>query len=253
MGLIVFSPHLDDGVLSASAQLARPGATLLTVFGGVPPADTRPGTWDRLTGADRSDRRQSERLAENHSAADVLGCRVETWDELESQYRIEPVDRSAVIARIRAAVVGTDEIWVPAAIGRHPDHVAVREMVMAAVHGPDGSPASDVDGRLRFHADLPYSLQYGWPTWVTGETANPYLDVDGWFRDELVLGGFDPDALTAQVHLLDADVRRLKERAALAYRSQMPALGLGPHDPGRWNAFVGTEVSWAFRPGADAR
>jgi LmbE family N-acetylglucosaminyl deacetylase len=241
MSLIVFSPHLDDGVLSASAQLARSGATLLTVFGGVPATDTRRGSWDRLTGATSCDRRQMERLSENQAAADILGCRVETWDVLEAQYRSEPIDRPALLTRIRAVIGAADEIWVPAAIGSHPDHVAVREMVLSAAAG------AGLGSRLRFHADLPYSLQYGWPSWVTGAASNPYLDVDGWLRDELVSGGFDPQELSAHVQVLTGDLRRLKERASLAYRTQMPALGLGPHEPRTWDAFLGFEVSWTSR------
>lgn len=238
MSLIVFSPHLDDGVLSASTQLVRPEAVLLTVFGGVPPVTAVRRQWDRLTGASSCEHRQRERLSENDVAAGILGCRVETWGELEAQYRSEPVNRTRLIARIRSVIEWVDEIWAPAAIGRHPDHVLVRDLVVAAAQ------ESGLGDKLRFQADLPYSLQYGWPTWVTGAAPDPYLDVDGWFQDELAECGFVPDHLTARVHVLDHDLRVLKERASLAYRSQMPALGLDPAASSRWDAFVGYEVSW---------
>lgn len=238
MSLIVFSPHLDDGVLSASAQLVRAGATLLTVFGGVPPGDTPRGRWDRLTGAGSCAQRQVERLAENHVAADILGCSVQTWDELEAQYRRRPIDGPDLVRRIRSAIGAVDEIWVPVAIGSHPHHVAVRDLVLTATED------SELRRRVRFHSDLPYSLHHGWPTWVAGTRPDPYLDVDGWMREELVTAGLDPEALVARVHVLDADLRRLKERASLAYRSQMPALGLDPRDRRRWEAFLGYEVSW---------
>jgi hypothetical protein len=50
--VVIVSPHLDDAVLSAASQLLRPGARVVTVCAGEPPAGTPLAYWDRLTGAD---------------------------------------------------------------------------------------------------------------------------------------------------------------------------------------------------------
>lgn len=240
MSLIVFSPHLDDGVLSASAQLSRPNALLLTVFGGVPPVQTVRGSWDRLTRARSCRRRQQERLVENADAAEILGCDVENWDELELQYRVGQLDRVAVADRISSVLTDVDEIWVPAAVGGHPDHAVVRDLVLAVAREPS------VRARVRLHADLPYSIQFGWPSWVTGTSPDAYLDADYWLREELATGGFDPDLLIPHVQVLDDRQRGLKQQACERYRSQLPALLLDPGESTRWDALVRFEVFWTF-------
>ncbi|MET3807340.1 LmbE family N-acetylglucosaminyl deacetylase [Nakamurella sp. UYEF19] len=240
MSLIVFSPHLDDGVLSVSAQLARPDALLLTVFGGVPPVETARGSWDHLTGASGCDRRQRERLAENDAAAAALGCGVENWNELELQYRVEELDRGGLTARIVSVLTDFDEIWVPAAVGGHPDHAVVRDLVL------DAAQKTATRAQVRLHADLPYSIQFGWPSWVTGSTPDPYLDVDHWLSAELVEGGFDRDLLVPHVHALTGHEQDIKRRACDQYRSQLPALLLDPRATSRWDALLRFEVFWTF-------
>lgn len=233
MTTIVLSAHLDDGVLSASHVLARPGSTLVTVFSGLPPAELGVTPWDRFTGASSSLRRQAERLAEDDEAAGILGCAVHRLGELERYYRSGDIDRDAVVDRLRALTAGVTEVWVPVGIGGHPDHLLTREVGMAAC-----------DARqLRLYADLPYTLDYGWPTWVTGAPQQEFYDLDYWIAAELAKRGLDPAGLTGHSHRLGPDSRALKRRAVSAYRTQVPGLRLGH----RWDALLGHETWWRPR------
>ncbi len=88
MGIVAISAHLDDAALSASASLAGRDATVLTVFAGMPPPEVELASWDELTGATSSARRQAERLAEDAEAMRLLSASGRYLDVLDSQYRV---------------------------------------------------------------------------------------------------------------------------------------------------------------------
>ncbi|MDX8050917.1 hypothetical protein SK571_16125 [Lentzea sp. BCCO 10_0798] len=238
----VVSAHLDDAVLSASARLMRPGTTLVTVFTGMPPDGIPLTYWDRLTRAESSRHRQVERLAEDDEARGVLGCDTVRLGELEEQYRSAPVDAERLAARIGEAVAHAAEVWIPAGIGGHNDHLAARDAALAAVQAAPERP------EVHLYADIPYALWHGWPCWVTGGEPGPYLDVDGWLDGELSSRGLDPDRMVREVHALPPQARALKEKAVAAYRSQLPALSLDGSNPLRLQNTLSHEVSWLLQP-----
>ncbi|WP_165495006.1 PIG-L family deacetylase [Actinomadura roseirufa] len=235
---VVFSPHLDDAALSASIRLMEPDTQVVTVFAGPPPEDVGLTAYDRLTGARSSASRFAARLAEDERAMAAMSCRVRRLSELDEQYRRAPLDQERLAAALGPYVDGAAEIWAPAGIGGHVDHVATRDAVIAAIRGRNISP------ELFLYADIPYSLRFGWPSWVTGRPDSAYLDLGFWFDQELSACGLDPESLEAGVFPLDTEMRRSKERAALAYESQLPSLRLGPGNPLRWDAFLRYEVAW---------
>jgi LmbE family N-acetylglucosaminyl deacetylase len=237
------SPHLDDAVLSASVQLRRPGARLVTVCAGLPAAGAQPGEWDRLTGAADAAERVRERWLEDDAAAAVLGVvDVVRLDFPDGQHLDGPrTDQAEMVAALEPLFAGALEIWLPAGIGGHPDHLATRAAVVAAATDTPGVP-------VHFYADVPYSLRYGWPPSVSGEPpSSPYLDVEEWLRAELAEAGLSPADLDRQVHVLDHEARRRKVKAMACYRTQLPALdyagALANGDP----AIVAFEVSWSRR------
>jgi LmbE family N-acetylglucosaminyl deacetylase len=244
--VVVVSPHLDDAVLSAASQLVRPGARVVTVCAGEPPAGTPPAVWDRLTGADDPARRVRERHLEDAAAMAVLGVvsteRLDFPDGQHVSSRTAAVTQQELIAGLRPHLADAAEVWVPAGIGCHPDHLAVRDAAMSAV-GPGTA--------IHHYADVPYSVRYGWPSSVTGlDPVSPYLDVETWLAEELAATGLvdvDPTVaqLTRTVHRLDPDAQRRKVAAMACYVTQIPALdyddALATGDP----AVVGFEVSWS--------
>jgi LmbE family N-acetylglucosaminyl deacetylase len=141
------------------------------------------------------------------------------------------------VQALRSELAGAVEVWAPAGIGCHPDHLAVRGAVLDAVHP---------DVKVHHYADVPYSIRYGWPASVTGEPpVSPYLDVEFWLAEELAATGVDVAVMTRSVHRLDADQQRRKVAAMACYATQIPALdtddALASGDP----AYVGFEVSWS--------
>jgi LmbE family N-acetylglucosaminyl deacetylase len=240
-GPVVVSPHLDDAVLSAAAQLVRPGARVVTVFAGLPPDGAAPGSWDRLTGATDPRRRVEERWHEDDEAMAALGVvdpvRLAFPD---GQHLDDPSIRigiDGVVQALRPHLTGVREVWVPAAVGGHPDHLAARDAAMAA---------ADREAVVHHFADVPYSIPYGWPPSVDGaDPRSPYLDVEQWLVDELADVGLDATALQRSVHQLDEETLTRKVNAMASYRSQIPALDprgvLADGD----RAVVGFEVSWS--------
>jgi len=237
---VVFSPHLDDAVLSASVRLMSRAARVVTVFAGPPPDRIELTEWDRLTGARSSRERHLERLAEDQEAMALLGCASRRLDEPEAEYREGDLDFARLTALLRPLLVGAAEVWMPAAIGGHPDHIATRDAVLAALDGVR-------DHRVFLYADLPYAIWYGWPTWVSGEAAPEFLDPDRWLVDELVKGGLAPARLKADVVELTPRMRERKGAAVRSYRTQLPALTIAPNDGYRWPMFLRYEVAWQFR------
>lgn len=239
--VVVVSPHLDDAVLSASAQLLRPGARLVTMCAGRPPADCPLGDWDRLTGAADAAERLQQRWLEDDAAAAVLGVSDVVRLDFPDGQHLDGArrDAAAMVTALGPLLAGATEIWAPAGIGCHPDHLATRDAVVAVA-------AATPESRLRYYADVPYSLRYGWPPSVTGEPAgSAYLDVEEWLRAELAGTGLDPADLDRQVHVLADEAQRRKVRAMACYRTQIPALDLGGALANGDPAVVGYEVSWS--------
>lgn len=238
----VFSPHFDDAVLSATAQLVRPRARVVTVFAGAPPTSVELTRWDRITRARSSAVRHGERVAEDDAATALLGCATHRLAEPEEQYRDHPLDREQLAAQLLSFMRDTAEVWLPAGVGGHPDHLHVREAGLRAVELLDREPP------VFLYADLPYAVQLGWPSWVTGELEPPFLDPDFWLDEELVRSGLDPRILKAQSTDLSAETRQRKESALLCYRTQLPGLLLTPGHPLRWQSVLHHEVAWEVAP-----
>jgi LmbE family N-acetylglucosaminyl deacetylase len=237
LDVALFSPHLDDAVLSASVALTRSNTRLVTVFGGPPPEALTLTDWDRLTRATSSRDRFATRLAEDDAAMAVVGCGSWRLTFPEEQFRSEPLDQQALVDEIAPLLDGVTEVWAPAAVGGHTDHVATRDAVVAAA----GAVGCE---NVVLYADVPYSLRFGWPSWVTGAPDPPYLDVGFWLDDELTRCGLDPAVLKPEVFALTARERELKQRAVRCYRSQLSALRMHPGDGLRWEPTMRFEVAW---------
>jgi LmbE family N-acetylglucosaminyl deacetylase len=208
----LLSPHLDDAVLSAWAVLRRGGPVgVVNVCAGIPPAGLIT-PWDRLTGARDGAERMRERLDEDRAALTRAGREAVNLDFLDVQYRAGPLDPDALLRAIAGAVPAASELWAPAGIGAHADHVQVREAALALAAG--GGPP------VRLYAELPYTVRYGWPEWVGGGRARPGLDLDGWLRAYLPEG----TPLPGESHELPRAEARAKLRALRDYRTQWIAL-----------------------------
>jgi LmbE family N-acetylglucosaminyl deacetylase len=244
---LVFSAHLDDGVLSASLRLARPSARLVTVFSAAPPDGLGVTEWDVLTRASSSAVRHRERLAEDAAAAAVLGCGTVYLDQPENSYRDgAPADLAAAAEAVAPLLPGAAEVWVPAGIGGHPDHRAAREAVLSAVRRLPAPPP------VYLYADLPYTIRHGWPRWVSGEPGEAYLDPDiwldldpdAWLDLDLRERGLDPARLEPLVFHLTPAQQKLKAAAVACYPTQLAALEVVPDSGPRWTNLMSHEVVW---------
>ena len=221
MSVAVLSPHLDDALLSAFSALP---ARVVNVCSALPP----PGaltTWDRVCGASDSRAHMEERLEEDRAALALVEAEPVALEFLDVQYRTGPLDRDALRRAVGDAVAGAAEVWAPAGIGDHPDHVQVRDVAIEL-----GLP-------LRLYAELPYAVKFGWPAWVTGEE-DPNLVADaGW---DVPAGAVD-----ATVHRLSGADVQLKLQALRRYRTQFSALNRGKVGHIAHPSVIGYEVSWA--------
>jgi hypothetical protein len=221
LAIVAVSPHLDDAALSASVRLHGVGATVLTVFAGMPAPGLKTSLWDRLTGASNSAVRQTERLAEDAAVMSLLSARGSYLDEQEWQYRkAEPApDLDQLAERIAEHLTSADEVWLPAAIGRHPDHVLARDAGLRAA-------AATGHAHITLYADFPYVISYGWPSWVSGQPADPFLDSEAWLAEEMAAAGLDAPVRSAEVITLSPTQRAVKAEIIAAYRTQASALRL---------------------------
>lgn len=217
MGIVAISAHLDDAALSASASLAGQDATVLTVFAGMPPPEIELASWDELTGATSSARRQAERLAEDAEAMRLLSARGRYLDVLDSQYRAS--GRTPDLDRIAESIAGyfdgdSTQAWIPAAIGEHPDHVLARDAALRAAMMAGLT-------EIVLYADFPYVLSFGLPPWM---------------------------ATRAEEISLTHRQRAAKSRIIDAYRSQAPALGLTQAELAANPAKLNSELFWRVAP-----
>jgi LmbE family N-acetylglucosaminyl deacetylase len=125
--IAVVSPHFDDAVQGAGYLLAgHPGATVVTVFGGRPPAYPEPPSeWDALGGFQSGDDVVALRREEDAAALAVLGAE-HVWLEFADHQYLAPDDRPTAVAvapAIRDALDGLapTAVFVPFGLA-NPDH-----------------------------------------------------------------------------------------------------------------------------------
>jgi LmbE family N-acetylglucosaminyl deacetylase len=233
---MVLSPHLDDAAFSASREVAA-GALVVSVFCGDPGPGVH-GAWDRICGFGSSSEAVAARCAEDDVALGLLGgapgVRLALLDD---QYLAAPRPADEVGAALRAVLDrggtagGPELILAPAGIGGHPDHLAVRDAAIALCR--------ERGLTLRLYADLPYAVQFGWPSWVDGGPARGWDASVAW---ELLLPA-DARPIPDVAPLTDDEVAA-KLRALRAYPSQWgPIDALGQlDDPALWRF----EPRWAM-------
>jgi LmbE family N-acetylglucosaminyl deacetylase len=254
----VFSPHLDDAVLSAWHILSSTHAVkVITVFAGVP----EPGfvtDLDRHHGATESSARVRQRRSDDRAALAVAGADPVHLDLLEAQFsafaaaglrrRIaaRPADFVQVVAGASAIGTETDVIldairlhvgpettvYGPAGIGRHPDHRDLSRAVLQL--------AREVH-ELHLFADSPYFVRQGLPSWISGRE-NPTADqlVDRALSDL----GVAHKPLSRSVVALTPEELDAKLHALRLYTTEFPTLrehfGRAPTRP----EMAGYEVFW---------
>src|SRR5689334_18741285 len=170
---VVLSPHLDDALFSAYHFLAtNAGTVVITVFAGVP-AGAEASDFDRLTGSSDPAARYVQRRAEDAAVADSVGWEPIHLDFLDAPYVANRAADVEIVAAVKSRLPrDVKQLWVPAGIGGHPDHVATADAGRAL--------ADELGLELVVFADYPYAAFFGWPSWVTQTDASEYLDVDAY-------------------------------------------------------------------------
>jgi LmbE family N-acetylglucosaminyl deacetylase len=197
----VLSPHLDDGVLSLGASIARAvrtghEVTVVTVFAGDPVSTSPPGRWDARAGFASAGDAARARREEDSRACGIVGARTKWLTFVDSDYA-DLRDADEIWAAIDAALAGAEAVLVPGRPLVHPDHAWVANLAFAR-----GTAAR----QLGAYAELPYDA---WPNVQHHEPPQPVVDAR-WRACEVSFGD-----------------RLLKWRASRAYESQLPWLGRG--------------------------
>lgn len=237
---LVLSPHPDDALLSAWSSVRTPGEVVIcTVCTALPPVGTL-GSFDAVFGVTDSAELMAQRLREDEMALASVGRAGRRLDLLDDQYRDGPLDSAALVAAIEDIAPEVAWMVAPAAIGAHPDHVAVRAVAIEI------ALAARVP--LALYADLPYAVWAGWPHWVTGVEPRPYLVPEARWTADLASTGLATGELVARPVALGAAEAAAKVEALGCYRSQFAALNAGPLDRIRHPEIIGFELYWDVRP-----
>jgi LmbE family N-acetylglucosaminyl deacetylase len=262
--IVVFSPHLDDAVLSAWHVLSSTGRIrVVNVFAGVP----EPGfvtDLDRSHGATDSAAWLRRRRAEDEAALAVAGRRPVHLDLLEVQFpayrsararqRIaanpsgflsvvcdEPElcpDPARLLAVIEEHVTAQTVVYSPTGIGGHPDHWALAHAA--------GRLAGRI-AELRLYADSPYFLFDGLPSWIAGPS-NPAAD----HRIGVALSALEGrPRLERHVTELTGEDLANKLVAIGRYTTEMPSLLADLDRAGYSLEAMRYEISWTVLDAAD--
>jgi len=131
--LLVFSPHLDDAVLSVGCALAeRPGSVVATVLTGIPADESVLTEWDRACGFTSAGQAVRSRWLEDARALQHLRASPVHLGHVDGQYGA--INSGSVAAQIADLVEDhPDRVPVgPLGIG-HPDHRLISEAFLAAM------------------------------------------------------------------------------------------------------------------------
>jgi LmbE family N-acetylglucosaminyl deacetylase len=238
---VVLSPHLDDAVLSCWHVLTEPGeVAVINVFAGVPARLAAPAWWDEYTGASDSGERVRERIAEDRRALALAGREPTNLSFLDEQYREHDQPLGPLVEQIEALLPLHAEIYAPAALANHTDHVLVRAVALEL-------RAAGCDVSL--YADLPHATVHGWPAWVSGSHKPATKDLAGASWQHALAG---TGAMAPTVHCLDTEARAGKLAAVRMYGTQLEALKEFVGRPLTDREALGVEVAWATGSAATA-
>lgn len=135
--IVVISPHFDDAAMGAGEMLLRHRdavASVITVFGGRPPAYPEPPTeWDASGGFTSGDDVVAVRQDEDRAAMRVLGATPIWLDFADHQY-LDAATRAtpaAVAVPLEQALVEAEPtvVFTPMGIA-NPDHVTTHDAAM---------------------------------------------------------------------------------------------------------------------------
>lgn len=234
MGTVVVSPHPDDAALGCWTVLARRRPLVVNAFTGEP-ASGALGPWDELLGARESRDMVRQRLAEDREALGALGVAVRDLGFLEAQYRGGQPPAAGLADAIAETCTPGTEVYAPAGIGGHADHVLVRDAVLALRRS----------GRtVHLYAEQPYATRYGWPAWVSSLPSDPNLHPDAYWERALAASPWPRAKLHARVEVLDEAECASKLATLRRYRSQFAALNGGPLGLLTHDAVRAREVTW---------
>ena len=135
--VMVVSPHFDDAALGAAHLIdGRPGTTVVTVFGGRPPAyPDPPSDWDACGGFEAGDDVVAVRREEDRAAMAFLGA-TPVWLEFADHQYLAPEDRptaAEVAPEIERVVgeVGPSAVFLPMGLA-NPDHTVAHDAGLLA-------------------------------------------------------------------------------------------------------------------------
>jgi LmbE family N-acetylglucosaminyl deacetylase len=154
---LVVSTHFDDAALSAAHLLQRAGtlATVLTVCGGAPPRTAAVSEWDAASGFAGGREAAVARAREDRRACAVTGARSVHLRHRDAPYRRGRLRGTAIRAAVERLLGADAVLWLPAAIGGHPDHRGVRAALLPLAQALPRA-------RVRVYADLPYAAESGY-------------------------------------------------------------------------------------------
>jgi LmbE family N-acetylglucosaminyl deacetylase len=131
-------------------QQAGARATVLTVCAGAPPRERPVSEWDARSGFASGHEAARVRAGEDRHSCAVTGARRVLLRHLDRPYRDRPLPAPAIGASVERLLAGSEMLWLPAAIGEHPDHAEVCAALLPLA-------ARLPPSRVRVYADLPYA------------------------------------------------------------------------------------------------
>lgn len=225
---LFLSPHFDDAALSCGGQIAQltqrgEKVVVFTVMAGDPPVEFNHTPYTQelhkrwgLGNSPIEGRRLEDKIALRSLGADVkfgpypdAVYRVDAqgqplypestsiFGEVHPDDPVRGAKRAAVIQTLLTlfAVTDQDSIHVPLAVGKHVDHILVRDMGKALSQWRPNNP-------IYFYEDYPYARQHG-----HNAVLESLVDLD--------------IRATPVMHLVDATAVEIKIAAISCYKSQM--------------------------------
>ena len=250
---IIISPHLDDAALSAFSVLNvdnRESISVVNVFTGKP-SITAVTEVDAVTGAMSSQRLMELRLEEDAEA--LSGAKTYHLDLLDNQYRsinlrnyeiADDVEQELTekiaygLERLQISLADYSDIFIPRGIGGHPDHLIVRNAVLSLCK-------QHLHGKIRFYADMPYAIRYGWPNWILGTEKDPFLDVDAFWKMSTNKSNLDFENYFKIISFSAEDIKKKREMIK-KYKTQYSSLTCGTIDIFKEDRNLQYEVHWSL-------
>jgi len=204
MATFIISPHFDDAILSAWSIANNDNVFILTICGGVPEKHTKIASSDKNCGFNSAADAAICRKAEDLALCKHIKSKYIHLNEFDYPYAPNK-NIWNIENEISKYITSNDIVYAPLGIGKHPDHILSRNIII--------NMFKKIKFLLIFYADYPYASEV-----QNSQVGSNWGDIINEIIDQKIILHMDK-----KITLRDSELNK-KIKCVCYYKSQIEML-----------------------------